>query len=66
MLKQDSVLERLMPALDLALGLRVIRGAADVLYFLLVQLRREIARDIRRAIVRQEPWPVNDGHLIKP
>src|SRR3984957_1095183 len=26
-LKQDGVLERLMPALDLALGLRVIRGA---------------------------------------
>ena len=25
MLKQDSVLERLMPALDLALGLRMIR-----------------------------------------
>jgi hypothetical protein len=32
-LEQDAVLERLMPALDLALGLRVIRGAADVLYF---------------------------------
>jgi hypothetical protein len=31
-LKQDAVLERLMPALDLALGLRVIGGAADVLY----------------------------------
>jgi hypothetical protein len=36
-LKQDSVLERLMPALDFALGLRVIGGAADVLHFLLVQ-----------------------------
>src|ERR1700745_4234533 len=33
-LEQDAVLERLMAALDLALGLRVIRGAADVLYFL--------------------------------
>jgi hypothetical protein len=29
-LKQDAVLERLMPALDLAMGLRVIRGAADM------------------------------------
>jgi hypothetical protein len=29
-LKQDSVLERLMPALDFALGLRVMRGAADM------------------------------------
>jgi hypothetical protein len=28
-LKQDAVLERLMPSLDLALGLRVIGGTAD-------------------------------------
>ena len=28
-LKQDVVLERLMPALDLALGLRVVGGAAQ-------------------------------------
>src|ERR1700722_10328094 len=33
-LKQDAVLERLMPALDLALGLRVIRGAADMLHLM--------------------------------
>ena len=45
-LKQDAVLERLMPALDLALGLRVIRGAADVLYFLPGQPRREILCDV--------------------
>ena len=44
--EQDAVLERLMPALDLALGLRVIRGAADVLYFLPVQPRREILCDV--------------------
>jgi hypothetical protein len=36
-LKQDAVLERLMPALDLALGLRVIRGAADMLHLLAIQ-----------------------------
>ena len=29
-LEQDAVLERLMPALDLALGLRMARGAANV------------------------------------
>jgi hypothetical protein len=46
MLKQDSVLERLMPALDLALGLRVIGGAADVFHFLLIQPLREILRDV--------------------
>ena len=44
--EQDAVLEHLMPALDLALGLRVIRGTADVLYFLPVQPRREILCDV--------------------
>ena len=45
-LEQDAVLERLMPALDLALGLRVIRGAADVFHFLLIQPLREILCDV--------------------
>jgi hypothetical protein len=40
-LKQDAVLERLMPALDLAVS-EVIRGAADVFHFLLIQPLREI------------------------
>src|SRR5271156_120162 len=40
-LKQDAVLERLMPALDLALGLRVIRGAADMLHLLAIRPLRE-------------------------
>src|ERR1700723_2151872 len=41
-LKQDAVLERLMPALNLTLGLRVIRGAADMLHLLAIQPLREI------------------------
>jgi hypothetical protein len=41
-LKQDAVLERLVPALDLALCLRVIRGAAEVFHFLLIEPLREI------------------------
>ena len=45
-LKQDAVLERLMPALDLALGLRMIRGAADMLHLLAIQPLCEILRDI--------------------
>ena len=46
MLKQDAVLERLMPALNLALGLRVIRGAADMLHLLAIQPLREIRREV--------------------
>ena len=45
-LKQDAVLEGLMPALDLALGLRVIRGTADMLHLLAIQPRREILCDV--------------------
>ena len=50
-LKQDAVLERLMPALDFALGLRMVGRSADMLDVLLVQLIGKIARDIRRAVV---------------
>ena len=46
MLKQDAVFERLMPALDFALGLRMVRRSADVLDVLLVQPLGKIARDI--------------------
>ena len=54
-LEQDAVLERLMPALDLALGLRMIRGAADMLHLLAIQPLREIRRDVRRAVIRPLP-----------
>src|SRR5271165_6368792 len=36
-LEQDAILERLMPALDLALGLRMVGRSADMLDVLLVQ-----------------------------
>ena len=45
-LKQDAVFERLMPALDFALGLRMVGRSADVLDVLLVQPISQIARDI--------------------
>jgi len=46
MLEQDAVLERLMPALDFALGLRMERRAADMLDVPLVQPIGKVARDI--------------------
>ncbi len=46
-LKQDAVLQRLMPALDLALGLGVMRCAANMVYFLILQPFSQIAGDIR-------------------
>jgi len=50
-LKQDPVLERLMPALDLALRLRVARRAAHVTHIAFVQPFGEVGRDVGRAIV---------------
>ena len=46
MLEQDAVLERLMPVLDLALGLRMERRSADMLDVPLVQPIGKVARDV--------------------
>ena len=51
-LKQDAVLERLMPALNRALGLRVIGGAADVFHF---SADPAIGRDPSRRTTRRYP-----------
>ena len=51
-LEQDAVLERLMPALDLALGLRMTRRSPDVLDFLFLEPLSEIGRDVAGAIIR--------------
>ena len=45
-LEQDAVLERLMPALDFALGLRMVGRSADMLDVVFVQPIGQIARDI--------------------
>ena len=45
-LKHDAVLERLMPALDLALGLRRERRSADMLDVPLIQPLRKVPRDV--------------------
>jgi hypothetical protein len=48
-LEQDAALERLMPALDFALGLRMVGRSADVLDVLLVHDRALAARDLEIA-----------------
>jgi len=45
-LQQDAVLERLVPAFDLALGHRMVGRAADVIHTLLLKPVRQIAGDI--------------------
>ena len=58
--KQDPVLQRLMPALDLALGLRVIRCAPKVIHTVVLEPFSQIAGDIGRAVVAEQPRLVDD------
>ncbi len=59
-LQQYSVLQRLMPALDLTLGLRVIRRATDMIHTLAVEPFSQIAGDVGRTIVAEQPRLVGD------
>ncbi len=63
-LQQDPVFQGLMPALDLALGLWVIGGAANVLHVSVVEPFGQVTGDIARAVVGQQPRLVNDRRLI--
>ena len=52
--EQDTVLERLMPALDLSSGHGVIGRATDVLHVLAVEPFRQVRRDVAGAVCRRE------------
>ena len=54
----NAVLQALMPALDLALGLRVEGRAAHVAHALGFDIFRQLARDVAGTIIRQQAWPV--------
>ena len=60
-LEQDAVLERLMPALDLALGLRMIGRAAHVLHAGVFEPFRQIARDVAGTVVAEQARFVDDA-----
>ena len=47
-LEQDAVLQRLVPALDLALGHGVIGSAANVMHVLAIEPFGEVGRDVAR------------------
>ena len=66
--QQDAVLQGLVPALDLALGLRMVRRAMDVSDALALEPTSEIAGDIGRAVVAEQPRPVDDprGIVARP
>src|SRR5262252_3713129 len=53
-------LERLMPALDLALGLRVEGRAADMTHAPIREPIRQVAGDVTRSVVAQQPGSMRD------
>src|SRR4029453_13046845 len=47
-LKQDAILQRLVPALDLALGLGMERCARDMIHALILEPLRQVAGNVAR------------------
>src|SRR6186997_814229 len=62
--QQDAVLERLMPAFDLALCLRMVGRAANVLHVLCIQPFSQIRRDVTGTIIAEQAWLMDDPRLI--
>ncbi len=59
-LEQDAVLQRLVPAFDLALGLGMEGSATDMLDAAVLEPFRQIAGDVGGAVVAQQTWPMGD------
>jgi hypothetical protein len=55
-LQQNAFLQRLVPALDLALDLRMTRRAADMMPILVSQPFSQIASNVAGPIVGEQPW----------
>ena len=62
--EQDPVLERLMPALDLALCLRVVWRTPDVVHALGFKPVSKITGDIRRPVIAEQPRFVDDIGVV--
>ena len=62
--QQDSVLERLMPAFDLALCLRMVGRAANVSYVLCIQPICQLSRDVAGTIIAEQARLMDDPCLV--
>ena len=63
---QGAVLERLVPALDLALRLRMARRTADVGHASASEPVGQVAGDAARLVVGEQAWPLHHPRLIEP
>ena len=62
--EQDAVLQRLVPALDFALGLGMAWRAAGVLDILIQEPVGQTGGDVTRAIVGKQPWPLHHPGIV--
>ena len=58
--QQDTVLQGLMPALDFALGLRMVWCNAEVIHALTLEPDGKTAGDLGRAVVAEKPRLMNN------
>ena len=63
-LQQDAVLERLMPAFDLALCLRMVGRAANVPHVLCSQPICQLSRDVAGTIIAEQARLMDDPCLV--
>ena len=62
--EQDAVFQGLVPALDLALGLGMIRRSAHVFHAAIIEPFGEVAGYVAGAVVTEQPWFVLDRGLV--
>ena len=59
--QQDTVLEYLMPPLNLALGLCMMGRATNMIYAVLIEPFGKFGSNVIGTIIRQQPWLIT-GH----
>src|SRR6056297_3377247 len=64
MLEQNTVLHGLVPSLDLALGLWVVWRTTDMVHALVLEIIGQVASDVGRAVVAEQPWFGDDGRTV--
>ena len=63
-LEQDAVLQGLVPAFNFPLGLGMHGCVTGVVHAFVAQPVCQFRRDVRRTIVTEQPWLVQDAHII--
>ncbi len=64
--QEDTVLQGLVPALDLALGLGMHRSAAHMAHLIGFDIFRQFTGDVTRAIVAEQPWLMEHRGAVAP